>query len=469
MASVLIIDDDPMFCDLLTDVVRNAGHDAASVHTLEDGFRRMGKGRFDVVFLDVQMPDGDGLEVLDQVRAAPSAPEVIIVTGDGNADGAELAIRTGAWDYLEKPSSIQSMLLPLTRALRYRAEKRSRSRLDGVRVLDRGDIVGGSPPMITSLDLVAQAADSDVNVLIHGETGTGKELFALAIHNNSARAHKPFVVLDCSAIPETLVESMLFGHTRGAFTGADRAREGLVKQADGGTLFLDEVGELPLRLQKALLRVLQERRFRPLGGKREISSDFRLVSATNRDLGRMVDDGGFRKDLLFRLRSFVIELPPLRSHLGDIKDLTLHYMLRFSERHGVAMKGFAPDLLEALRSYPWPGNVRELINCIEMAMIAARHEPTLFAKHLPQSIRIHLVKASLRSRDAPGNLKENSVDSESKDLPGFREYRESWEKRYLEKLMTQSVGSIKKACLISGLSRSRLYELLKHHRITTNG
>jgi two-component system NtrC family response regulator len=465
MAKVLIVDDEPMVCDLLSGVVKSAGHDVAYAFTLGEGLRETAAGRYDVIFLDVQMPDGNGLDFIEQVREASSAPEVIIMTGMGDLDGAELAIKSGAWDYLEKPASIQNMLLPLVRALQYREQKHAGRHKDGVRALNRCGIIGNSAQLRTTLDLLAQAADSDLNVLIQGETGSGKELFALAIHTNSARAHEPFVILDCSALPETLVESTLFGHDRGTMAGADRVHEGLIMQADGGTLFLDEVGDLPPALQKALLRVLQEKRFRQIGGKREIDSNFRLVAATNRDLGRMVEQGLFRNDLLFRLRSFVLDLPPLRKHPDDVKDLALHYVARFCERHGMITKGFSPEFLEALRAYPWPGNVRELINSLETAMIAAHHEPILFPKHLPQAIHIHLVKSSLTRNGAASGSRDDARSQVQESLPPFREYRETLEQQYLQKLMASSAGNIKQACAISGLSRSRLYELMKLHQI----
>ncbi len=307
MASVLVIDDDPKFCDVLSQLIREMGHHLRWVHTLREGLKEAAQGENDVVFLDVRLPDGNGLEALPRIRQMPGTPEVIIMTGEGDPDGAELAIKSGAWDYLEKPSSLEAMALPFLRALQYREEKKARSprvalRLEG--------IAGQSRKMKASFDLVAQAASSDASVLITGETGTGKELFAWAIHQNSRRSGKSFVVVDCAALPETLVESILFGHEKGAFTGADRVREGLIQQADGGTLFLDEVGELPLTVQGAFLRVLQDHRFRPLGGRREVGSDFRVVAATNQNLNTMVDQGLFRKDLLFRLRSLTIELPP---------------------------------------------------------------------------------------------------------------------------------------------------------------
>ena len=251
----------------------------------------MTAGRHDLVLLDVGLPDGNGLDAIERLRGVESAPQIIIITDENSRNGAELAIRSGAWDYIQKPGSIHDITLSIIRALEYREQRNAEARAPASRVLKLDGIIGKCPRMRNCFDLVAQAAANDINVLISGETGTGKELFASAIHNNSPRAQKPFVVLDCSALPETLVESILFGHDKGAFTGAEKAREGLVKQADGGTLFLDEVGELPFSVQKAFLRVLQERRFRPIGSAVEIDSDFRLIAATNRDLQNMVHEG----------------------------------------------------------------------------------------------------------------------------------------------------------------------------------
>jgi len=466
VAHVLIIDDDEMMCDMLSTMVRHMGHDATCARTLQQGLTVSTSEDFDVVFLDVLMPDGSGLDVLPRIREAPSSPEVIIITGFGDPDGAELAIKNGAWDYLEKPSSIKAMTLPLVRALQYREEKKARK---SPVVLNREGIVGNSPSMRVCIDMVAQAANSDANVLITGETGTGKELFAYAIHDNGPRADKNFVVVDCAALPETLVESMLFGHEKGAFTGADRAQDGLIKQADGGTLFLDEVGELPLSMQSSFLRVLQERRFRPIGGKQEIKSDFRLVVATNRDLDRMVKEGQFRKELLFRLRSFTIELPPLREHPEDIKELALYYTAKICERYGTETKGFSPEFFEALDAYDWPGNVRELVNTIERAIAAARQDPILFPKHLPTHIRIDVVRASI-SRATPAEGSHKGSGRSLSSLSNLRDYREKAiseaEEHYLHDLMSLTGGNIKEACMVSGLSRPRLYALLKKYHIS---
>jgi two-component system NtrC family response regulator len=466
MAHVLIIDDDEMMCDMLSTMVSQMGHEVMCTNTLQDGLQESSSGNFDVVFLDVRMPDGSGLDILSRIREVSSAPEVIIITGFGDPDGAELAIKNGAWDYIEKPSSIKAMTLPLVRALQYREEKQTRK---PTIALNREGIVGNSPQMKARIDLVAQAANSDANVLITGETGTGKELFAYAIHNNSLRADKNFVVVDCAALPENLVESMLFGHEKGAFTGADRAQDGLIKQADGGTLFLDEVGELPLSMQSSFLRVLQERRFRPIGGKREIESNFRLVVATNRDLEGMVKQGQFRKELLFRLRSFTIELPSMREHPEDIKELILYYTAQICERYGTETKGFSPEFIEALFSYDWPGNVRELVNTMERTIAAAHEDPILFPKHLPTHIRIDIARTSLRKEAPVGSSHMGDADPVGK-LPPLRHFRENAiseaEQQYLYDLMSLTGGNIKEACKISGLSRPRLYALLKKYHIS---
>jgi len=263
MSRILIIDDDEGICATLSRIVKRLGHDAECAHTLKAGAQAAATGKVDVVFLDVNMPDGSGLELLPRITKLPSKPEVIIITGRGSADGAELAIKNGAWDYVQKPSSVKEMTLPLVRALQYREEKSSKKQMS---VLRTDGIIGSSPALIQCLDRLAQAAGSDGNVIITGETGTGKELFSRAIHENSARCEGPYVIVDCTAIPESLAESTLFGHVKGAFTGADISAEGLIKQADGGTLLLDEVGELPLAVQKRFLRVLQVKRFRPVGG-----------------------------------------------------------------------------------------------------------------------------------------------------------------------------------------------------------
>lgn len=462
MANILIIDDDKMLCESLSRHFEYSGHESTFALTLEQGIKKVSSKAFDVVFLDVCLPDGNGLQNLPKICENPFQPEIIIITGEGDPDGAELAIQSGAWDYLQKPVSIEDITLSLKRTLQYRQEKKT----DKPAVaLNRKHIIGDSHQMQTCFDLLAQAASSNTNVLLTGETGTGKELFARAVHENSSRSSKIFVVVDCAALPETLVESVLFGYQKGAFTGADTSRDGLVRQAHGGTLFLDEVGELPIQLQKAFLRVLQEHCFRPVGSQMEIFSDFRLVAATNRNLEEMVQAGQFRSDLLFRLKGLNINLPPLRNHKEDIKDLTIHFLSRFCQRHQISVKGFSPDFFEALTAYNWPGNVRELINTLESTLTSAFHCPTLFARHLPLHTRIQSARAAVKEKSMTGSGKKinNSFYEPSMTLKDFRNASTS---EYLENLMFYTNYNIREACLISGVSRSRMYELLKKYNIS---
>jgi two-component system NtrC family response regulator len=472
MAKVLIIDDDSLMGAMLARTVQRLGHEAVQVPLLHAGLERIHSEDFDIVFLDIYLPDGNGLEALPAIRSSPAAPEVIIITGLGDPDGAALAIKNGAWDYIQKPSSIEGMSLPLIRALQYREEKKARK---AVTALKRTGIIGSSAAIGHCLDQVAQVAASDINVLITGPTGTGKELFARAIHQNSTRAEKNFVVVDCAAIPENLAESTLFGYAKGAFTGADRSFDGLVKQADGGTLFLDEVGELPLSIQKVFLRVLQERRFRPLRGEKEIRSDFRLVAASNRDLEAMSAGERFRKDLLFRLQSFTIALPPLKERTPDLQELTMQHITDLCRHYGTEIKGFSPDFFAALNAYDWPGNVRELFHALDGAFAVARQDPILYPHHLPSDLRIQILRASLERQTPPKESSQEPPPAAAParaepDLPPLQSIREEAlgraEKRYLQDLLTVCGGDIPRACERSGLSRARLYGLLKKYSLS---
>ncbi|MDD5712941.1 MAG: sigma-54 dependent transcriptional regulator [Smithellaceae bacterium] len=468
MAKILIIDDDEMFCQLVSKKIKEMEHEVDYVLTMAAGISRSQDESFDLVLLDVMLPDGNGLDALPKIIASEGEPEVIIITGAGDVDGAEIAIRNGAWDYIEKPSSLNMITLPIMRALQFREVKNtSRKSIS----LKREGIIGNSPKMKACLDMLAQASSNDANVLISGETGTGKELFAWAIHKNSRRADGNFVVVDCAALHETLTESVLFGHIKGAFTGAIRTQDGLIRQANGGTLFLDEAGELPLSIQKVFLRVLQEHRFRPLGADHETRSDFRLVVATNRDLKKMVEKGEFRGDLLFRFQSVSIDLPPLREHPEDIKELVIYHMTRLCERYGKELKGFSPDFFDVLKMHDWPGNVRELISTIDRALAAAQDDPILFPQHLPVHIRIRQAQASLgkekKERVSPAT---RPAAKEGVVLPPLKDFRNlvliEKEKQYLRDLMSATAGVIKDACKLSGLSRPRLYALLSKYNIT---
>ncbi|QLA14790.1 sigma-54-dependent transcriptional regulator [Desulfolutivibrio sulfoxidireducens] len=476
MAKVLVIDDDQLTCEALMDMVRHIGHEAEHALCGSSGMAAAQGGDFDVIFLDVRLPDCNGLELLPRLRELPRSPEVIILTGLGDPDGAELAIRNGAWDYLRKPISPKAILLPLRRVLRYRdALREQEPTLSG---FDRCGIAGESPAMRHALERLAAAARSDTSVLLTGETGTGKELFAHALHANSRRAKDPFVIVDCAAIPANLLESTLLGHVKGAFTGADKASPGLILEACGGTLFLDELGELPLDLQKKLLRVLQERRYRPVGGSQEVSSDFRLVAATNRDLEAMAEREQFRRDLLFRLGATTIELPPLRDRKEDIEELARKQVHAVCEKNGIPLKEMAPDFLEVLREYAWPGNVRELVNVIESSVAAACSIPMLFARHLPERLRIAQLKSSFGGPgDAPRVAQPESVaqprsgtsPSDAAKISTYKEFRQdvllAAERDYFARVMAAARWDIGQACELSGLGKSRLYAQLKRHGI----
>jgi two-component system, NtrC family, response regulator len=470
MASILIIDDDRVFCDVLSRAISRIGHSSNFSLTLKGGLEEACSRPYDVVLLDVQLPDGNGLTAIEKFRKIQNPPEVIIITGCGSPDGAELAIRWGAWDYIEKPTSTDGIVLPVGRALEYRKEKLTKS---GPIALNRKRIVGDSQALAACLDLIAHAARSDVNVLITGETGTGKELFARTLHENSARANQPFVVVDCGALPESLVENLLFGHQKGAFTGANETQTGLVKQADGGTLFLDEVGELPLPVQKAFLRVLQERSFRPIGSKKEETSDFRLIAASNRNLDELVESGIFRGDLLFRLRSLAVHLPALKERPEDILNLAMHYVARSCEKSRVMLKGFSPNFFDVLQTYEWPGNVRELFSTLQSALAVAHNEPILFPIHLPVPVRVMAARSSVggKARLESGNGDVSKEDSHPLEyLTKFKEFRltllENSEKLYFTRLASVAAGNMKEACRISGLSRSRLYYFLQKYNIS---
>ncbi len=466
MASVLIIDDDDMMNRALARVVERLGHEAACAFSVKEGLDIVRAGDVDVVFLDVCLPDGSGLDALPAIRETASKPEVIIITGFGDQQGAELAIKNGAWDYIQKPCATRDMTLPLMRALDYR---KALVKSTAVHVLHRDGIIGAGPAVTAALEQLALAAATDMPVLLHGETGTGKELFARAIHDNSPRSDHPFVIVDCAALPDSLVENLLFGHEKGAYTGADGRKDGLILQADKGTLFLDEIGELPFSVQKNLLRVIQDRHFRPVGSNRLEKSDFRLIAATNRNLDRMVREASFRQDLLYRIQGFTIELPPLRERGEDLRALLTHFIDKMCKDYGTFTKGVSPEFIEALAAYDWPGNVREFIHAVEEALARAGDQPVLYPVHLPQRMRIKITQNAITAPE-PAPVQDQTVapgvSSDADPFPSFRESRAAMEVHYLQQLMKRVRGNRKEAVRVSGLSRTRLFELLKKHGVS---
>lgn len=468
MGKALIITGEVNLAESLKALLTPIGHTILVAADLTEGWSLAIEKRADAVALDTRLQDGDGLVLLPRLRQLPDQPEVVVMDRTGDPRSAEFALRNGAWEYLVATEDVKPAAMALDQALQYREAQEQKEPPVAVK---RERIIGNSDQMKACFALLGRAAASDANVLVVGETGTGKELFARAIHSNSPRARarslepsirtgnpradKNFVVVDCTALPETLVESVLFGHTKGSFTGAERDQDGLIAQADGGTLFLDEVGELPLSTQKTFLRVLQERRYRPVGDKKERGSDFRLIAATNRDLDQMVEQGLFRKDLLFRLRSLTIELPPLRERAEDIMDLIRYHTGRLCNFYHIKQKELSPELLETLSRYKWPGNVRELVQTIDAALAVAGNDTSLYPKHLPTHLRVQV---------ACDSLEEPTVYSVPKRagsaLSDFKTYRQEMERDYLKELLRITDRNIPQACRQSGISRSRLYEML---------
>ncbi len=466
MATILVVDDDELFRELLCTSVERHGHTALAAANLSHARKVVATRSVDVVYLDVFLPDGSGTGALEELRATAGQPEVIIITGKGDPDGAELALRCGAWDYIEKPASVERMTLPMLRALAFRAEKH-RHRIPAL--TENSGIVGKSQRLAACLAQAGMAAASGADVFITGETGTGKEVFARAIHASGNRAQGRFVVVDCTTLPANLAESLLFGHERGSFTGADRKQAGLIEQANGGTLFLDEVGELPLPIQAKFLRVLQERCYRPVGGGELHTSDFRLAAATNRDLAAMAARGEFRHDLLYRLGAFCLELPPLRDRDGDIQALLEWRLAQHSAETGLAGPLPSPEYLELLLSHDWPGNVRELLQTIGMSLVSAHGERVLLPQHLPLELRVRLMRGRVASHGFAASTPEPATaePSASATLVPWREYRarmlDQTEAAYFAALMGRCGGDAALAAELSGLKTARLYELLGKH------
>ena len=446
MTRVLVVDDDPAMGEMVVSRLARRGFDATACPSAEDALARLEAADVDVVVADVRMPGMSGLELCTRIAELRPDVPVLVITAFGSLETAVAAIRAGAHDYLHKPFDIDELALRIEQAARHHALRQEVVRLRRT-VSDStgfGDLLGDSPAIWKLRDLLEKVAASDASVLLSGETGTGKELVARAIHRLSARRERPFVVLDCGAVPSTLLESELFGHVRGAYTDARSERKGLFREASGGTLFLDEVGELPLELQPKLLRALQERTVRPVGGDSEVASDVRVVAATNRDLEAAVEEGRFRRDLFFRLEVLHVALPPLRSRGRDALLLAQSFVERFAARSGKRVLGFTAPVAERLLAYAWPGNVRELMNCIERAVALTSYEQ-LVVEDLPERVRAyrpdHIVVAS----------------SDPAELAPLEEV----ERRYVLRVLEAAGGNKTIAARILGVDRKTLHRKLE--------
>jgi DNA-binding NtrC family response regulator len=441
---ILIVDDDEAMRDMLCARLARRDFDVAAVESCDAAIDRLGTARFDVVVTDIRMRGPSGIDLCEWLTAnRPDVPAVVI-TAFGSLDAAIAAIRAGAHDFLPKPFDVEELMFRLERALRHRRlleeVKRLRETLG-----DEGadELLGESVEIRKLRALVGRVAESDAPVLITGETGAGKELVARAIHRRGPHPEGPFVAVNCAALPEPLLESELFGHARGAFTDARVARTGLFVQANGGTLFLDEISELSHALQPKLLRALQERRVRPVGGTDEVPFDARLITATNRDLEAAVEAGRFREDLFFRLDVLPVAVPPLRARGSDVLLLALHFARRYAERTGRRALGLSRAAAEKLADYPWPGNVRELQNCIERAAALADHDH-IVPDDLPERVRTHKRSDALLASDDPAALVPLEVV----------------EQRYVARVLEATGGNKTLAARILGVDRKTLYRKL---------
>lgn len=445
MTRVLVVDDDAGMCAFLESALSKDAYVVQQATSVSAASAMIRTTDFDVVVTDLNMPGTDGIEFCRSIVADRPDLPVIVITAFGSLDTAVAAIRAGAYDFITKPFEVETLDVALRRAVerrKLRAEvKRLRTAVEATRTFD--ELIGGSPVMSSIFELMERLRDSDASVLITGESGTGKELVAKALHRRGRRANGPFVAVDCSAIPEQLFESELFGHARGAFTDASTARDGLLLQADGGTLFLDEIGNVPSRLQPKLLRALEERTLRPIGSDRELPFDVRLISATNRDLETAIEERRFREDLYFRINVVHVELPPLRARGADVLALSKHFMKYFAAREAKDVQAFSQSAIKRLAAYSWPGNVRELRNCIERA-VALCQQTEIELEDLPDRVRHY----------APSHLVVAGEDP-SELVP-----LEVVERRYIARVLDAVSGNKTLAARILGLDRKTLYRKL---------
>ncbi|MCF8092274.1 MAG: sigma-54 dependent transcriptional regulator [Desulfotignum sp.] len=372
--NILVVDDDPAHARMLKTLISDWGYEVHLADDGDTGVEQVASHSFDIVLLDMKMKRMSGMEALSQIRQYNPSLPVIMMTAYSSVDTAVEALKIGAYDYLTKPLDFDKLKLTIERILEriflQSENKTLKERLKSTAF--HHNILGKSQAMAALLDTLNMVAPTDANVLVTGESGTGKELVSAALHDNSPRKNGPFVRINCAAITQTLLESELFGHARGAFTGAEQKRKGKFLQADKGSILLDEIGEMSLPMQAKLLRVLQEKEITPVGSDESIKVDVRVIAATNRDLKTMAEKGEFRQDLFFRLNVVTLDIPPLRSRPEDIPELALHFLELFSQKNRREIKGFAPDAMDTMIRYAWPGNVRELMNAIERAVVLAR-------------------------------------------------------------------------------------------------
>ncbi|HBQ2214914.1 TPA: two-component system response regulator GlrR [Klebsiella pneumoniae] len=435
-ARLLLVDDDPGLLKLLGMRLVSEGYSVVTAESGPEALRVLGREKVDLVISDLRMDEMDGLQLFSEIQKGHPGMPVIILTAHGSIPDAVAATQQGVFSFLTKPVDKDALYKAIDEALEQRSPATDEAW--------RQAIVTRSPLMLRLLEQAGMVAQSDVSVLINGQSGTGKEIVAQAIHNASPRHDKPFVAINCGALPEQLLESELFGHARGAFTGAVSNREGLFQAAECGTLFLDEIGDMPVALQVKLLRVLQERKVRPLGSNRDIEINVRIISATHRDLPKAMARGEFREDLFYRLNVVNLKIPPLSERTEDIPLLANHLLRQSADRHKPFVRAFSSDAMKRLMAAKWPGNVRQLVNVIEQC-VAVTSSPVI--------------------GDA---LVEQALEGENTALPTFVEARNQFELNYLRKLLQITKGNVTHAARMAGRNRTEFYKLLSRHELDAN-
>lgn len=455
--SLLVVDDDKHICEAMADYLRSLGHRAETALTCREALERVRDFNFHVVISDVNLPDQDGFHLLEWCVANAPDTAVVLLTGYGTIESAVEAIRLGAFDYLTKPVIDDELNFSIQRALGQRRiveeNKNLKKQLD-----DRfglSNIIGRDYKMSKMFDLIESVSDTRTTVLILGENGTGKTITARAVHQLSSRRNKPFVEVACGALPDTLLESELFGHVKGAFTGATHDKPGKFLQADGGTIFLDEIGTASPSLQVKLLRVLQDREFEPVGGNTTHKVDVRLILATNEDLEARVRSGEFRQDLFYRINVISVTQPPLRERLGDIPLLVEHYLREFNEQTGKKVRNFDDQAMQALQHYHWPGNVRELVNVVERAIVLSKSD----------IIGTHDLPEQLRQPASEGSYSINRLNG----LNGLKSALADPERQIIIDALEQNGWNRQDTARLLGINRTTLYKKMKKYDISYEG
>ena len=440
-ATILIVDDESGIRESLGALLRDEGYEIEAVESGEECLERIGRQNFDLILLDVWLKKMDGLNTLEQIQSRDGAPMVVMISGHGNIETAVRATKLGAFNFIEKPLSLEKVVLVVRNALEYLRLESENRRLRA-ELEEKHQILGSSVPMKALRQQIALTAPTNGRVLIYGESGTGKELVARALHASSSRESMPFVEVNCAAIPEELIESEMFGHRKGSFTGASEDKVGKFLKANGGTLFLDEVGDMSLKTQSKVLRVLEEQRVEPLGSNTPITVDVRVIAATNKKLEEEIGRNAFREDLFYRLNVIPFYVPALRDRMEDIPILAAHFLTAFCEEYGKKQKEFSAPAMDVLLSYPWPGNVRELKNLVERLVIICP-SPRIEPHHLPPE------------------LFRGASKSPQKPYESLHEARSAYEREFVLRKLEENRWNMTKAAQVLGLERSHLYRKMR--------